>query len=104
MEYRVELTDRASSDLRLLFLSIRAWESDAAARWFNGIERAIESLRERPGRCGVAPGNRRGQVIRQLLYGRKPNVYRILFRVLAKDRVVAVMHIRHGARLPDART
>jgi plasmid stabilization system protein ParE len=100
MTYRVDLTERAARDLRLLFLAIHADESEAAARWFNGMEQAIETLRKSPGRCSVAPESRRGQAIRQLLYGRKPYVYRILFRVMAEDRVVSVIHIRHGARLP----
>ncbi len=100
MAYRVELTDRAARDLRLLFLHIHAEESDAAARWFNGMEQAIETLSEFPRRCPVAPESRRGQVIRQLLCGNKPHIYRILFRVTAKDRAVLVIHIRHGARLP----
>jgi plasmid stabilization system protein ParE len=99
MTYRVELTDRAARDLRLLFVSVHAGESDRAARWFNGMERAIESLRESPGRRALAPESRRGRAIRQLLYGRKPHIYRILFRVSAKDRAVFVIHIRHGARL-----
>ena len=102
MTYRVELTERAARDLRLLFLSVHAGES-AAARWFNGIEQAIETLRESPGRCATAPESRRGHVIHQLLYGRKPHIYRVLFRVIAKDRAVSVIHIRHGARLPATR-
>ncbi len=97
MTYRVEMTDRANRDLRLLFLAIRADESEAAARWLDGLERAIETLGEFPKRCALAPESRRGQAIRDLLYGRKPHVYRILFRLNAKDRVVSVIHIRHGA-------
>jgi len=103
MAYRVELTNRARRDLRLLFVSIRAEESDAAARWFNGIERAIETLCASPYRCPAAPESRCGHVIRQLLYGSKPHTYRILFRVAAKDRVVFIVHIRHGAKLPATR-
>jgi toxin ParE1/3/4 len=102
MAYRVELTDRAARDLRLLFLGIHADESDAA-RWFNGMEQAIATLRESPGRCGVAPESRHGQIIRQFLYGNKPHIYRILFRAVAKDRAVFVIHVRHGARLQATR-
>jgi plasmid stabilization system protein ParE len=100
MTYRVEQTDRAARDLRLLFVFIHAGDSAAATRWFNGIEKAMETLGESPQRCPIAAENRRGQTIRQLLYGRKPHVYRILFRVKAKDRVVSIIHVRHGARLP----
>jgi plasmid stabilization system protein ParE len=64
------------------------------------MEQTIENLSEFPGHCAVASEGRRGRVIRQLLYGRKPHIYRVLFRVIAKDRVVTVIHIRHGARLP----
>jgi len=105
MTYRVELTDRAARDLRLLFLFIRAGESDAAARWFNGMERAMETLCESPGRCPLAPESLSGRAIRQLLYGHRPHIYRIriMFRVSAKDRAVFVIHVRHGARLSARR-
>jgi plasmid stabilization system protein ParE len=33
-----------------------------------------------------------------LLYGGKPHVYRAIYRVLEKQKVVEVLHIRHGAR------
>jgi mRNA-degrading endonuclease RelE of RelBE toxin-antitoxin system len=32
-----------------------------------------------------------------LLYGRKPNVYRIIYAIDERNSVVAVLHIRHGA-------
>jgi plasmid stabilization system protein ParE len=63
------------------------------------MERAMETLCESPGRCPVAPESRPGRVIRQLLFGRKPHIYRILFRVSAKGSAVFVIHVRHGARL-----
>jgi hypothetical protein len=36
--------------------------------------------------------------VRQLLYGRKPHVYRVLFTI--EGDVVRVLHIRHGRRKP----
>ena len=36
--------------------------------------------------------------LRQLLYGNKPYVYRVIYRVLEKPRQVDVLHIRHAAR------
>lgn len=36
--------------------------------------------------------------VRHLLYGRKPNVYRILFTI--EGDTVHVLHIRHADRLP----
>jgi plasmid stabilization system protein ParE len=40
MAYLVELTLRAERDLEYLYQRISAAESVAAARWFNGLERA----------------------------------------------------------------
>jgi toxin ParE1/3/4 len=36
--------------------------------------------------------------LRHLLYGNKPHVYRVIFRVVEKQKRVDVLHIRHGAR------
>ncbi len=54
----------------------------AGERWFVALREAIGSLSELPLRCRVAPERRDSPVeVRQLLYGRKPHVYRILFAV-----------------------
>jgi mRNA-degrading endonuclease RelE of RelBE toxin-antitoxin system len=48
-----------------------------------------------PNRCPATPENPR---LRHLLYGRKPHVYRVIYRVLENEKRVNVLHIRHGAR------
>ena len=96
MAYRVEMTRRAERDLSLLYLSIHADESEAAAKWLLGLERAVESLEDRPERCPLAPERRPGLLLRHLLYGKKPHIYRVIFRIA--DSTVFVLHIRHGAR------
>ena len=35
---------------------------------------------------------------RRLLYGNKPHIYRVIYRVLEKQKQAEVLHIRHGAR------
>jgi plasmid stabilization system protein ParE len=58
---------------------------------------AIESLAQMPKRCALCFEHRHfKEEVRQLLYGKKPNVYRILFIVRAG--IVHVLHIRHAAR------
>jgi mRNA-degrading endonuclease RelE of RelBE toxin-antitoxin system len=52
-------------------------------------------LEEHPNRCPVTPEKK---TVRHLLYGRKHYVYRVIYRVLEKQKVVEVLHIRHGAR------
>src|SRR5450432_3537632 len=55
MAYRVSIGPRAERDLGELYLEIDAQESNAAQRWYRGLERAILSLRERPNRAPATP-------------------------------------------------
>lgn len=95
MAYLVKLMPRAKRDLRLLFGHIHASESAAAFRWYQRLEQQILSLEETPNRCPAAPESRN---LRHLLYGHKPHVYRVIYRVLEEVKQVHVLHIRHGAR------
>jgi plasmid stabilization system protein ParE len=95
MAYLVEIAARAERDLAALFGQIDARNSRAASRWYAGLKNAILSLEDLPDRCPVTPERAN---LRHLLYGRKPNVYRVIFRVQEKQKKVEVLHIRHGAR------
>ena len=95
MAYLVKLMPRAKCDLRLLFAYLHASESNAAFRWYQRLQREILSLGENPNRCPAAPESRH---LRHLLFGRRPHVYRIIYRVLEERNQVHVLHIRHGAR------
>jgi plasmid stabilization system protein ParE len=95
MAYRVELTTRAQRDLVELFTAIDAEYSQAAAAWYKKLKSAVLSLDEMPARC---PSIEEGPQLRHLLFGRKPNVYRVIFRIQEKEKRVEVLHIRHGAR------
>lgn len=95
MAYRVKLTRRAERDLALIFDFIHAAESEAAFGLYEGLEREIASLNKHPNRCSIIPGSNR---FRQLLYGGKPHVYRVIYRVLEESNVVEILHVRHGSR------
>jgi len=95
MAYLVRLMPRAQRDLAFLYDYIHAAESAAAFRWYEGLRREIFTLEENPNRCPAAP---EGKHFRHLLYGRKPHVYRVIYRVLERKKRVDVLHIRHGAR------
>jgi toxin ParE1/3/4 len=97
MAYRVELTARADRNLRALYRNIHAEDSAQARAWFNGLERAVLSLDEHPSRCPPTPED---ATLRHLLYGAKPDTYRIIFTIDDRSHVVTVLHIRHGARKP----
>lgn len=78
MAYVVNLTVRAERDLVLLFEAINAENSDAALRWYMGLKESILRLEEQPRRCPETPENAR---FRHLLYGHKPHIYRVIYRV-----------------------
>ena len=95
MAYLVRIMLRAERDLDAIFAAIDAEQSDAAFRWFNGLERALFTLEESPARCPVTAENAQ---LRHLLHGKRPHVYRVIFRVLEESKDVQILHIRHGAR------
>jgi toxin ParE1/3/4 len=99
MAYRVELTDRAARDLELLYLEKNAAESQAAARWYNRLEKAVSALGRYPYRCPVAPESRRmKRKLWHLLYGKKPHIYRVIYEIDEQQQTVWVLTIRHAAR------
>jgi len=90
MAYLVEFAARAARDLEILYVEKNAAESDAAARWFNGLEDAALGLATYPNHCPLA--------LQHLLYGNRPHVYRVIYEVDEARKTVWVLHIRHGAR------
>ena len=99
MKYRVELTTRANRDLEHIFLHIHAAGVPSAAAWFNGLEQALRTLERFPRRCPAVPeANKLGRMLRHLLYGTKPHVYRAIYEIDESRKIVQVLTIRHGAR------
>ena len=91
----VSTTPYAEHDLARLYRQVNAEYSDAAMEWYLGLKEAILSLEQQPNRC---PLTRKKDKLRHLLYGRKTHVYRVIYRVIEKQKQVEVLHIRHGAR------
>ncbi len=95
MAYRVKTTLRAEWDLTVIEDRIDARSSDAARAWYLGLRAAIRSLHDNPNRCPVTPENVN---LRHLLYGNKPHVYRVIYRVVENRKEVDILSIRHGAQ------
>ena len=95
MGYLVNITRRAERDLAYLYEDIHATDSAAARKWYLGLSSKILSLGRKPNRC---PVTRENPHLRHLLFGRKPHVYRVIYRVIETTKRVEVLHIRHGAR------
>jgi plasmid stabilization system protein ParE len=95
MAYLVRITRRAELDLDAIYAAINAEYSATAFRWFNRLERALLTLEQMPARCPVTPEDAH---LRHLLYGKKPHIYRVIYRVMENREEVEILHIRHGAR------
>ncbi|MGI4826639.1 MAG: type II toxin-antitoxin system RelE/ParE family toxin [Janthinobacterium lividum] len=89
------MSARAAADLHGIFRFINGAESEAAAKWFNDLEELVTSLATLPYR-GVTAAH--DPQLRYLLFGNKPHIYRILYRVDDATNLVAIRTIRHGAR------
>ncbi|HEX3819950.1 MAG TPA: type II toxin-antitoxin system RelE/ParE family toxin [Candidatus Sulfotelmatobacter sp.] len=100
MTFRVELSAQAETDAsEILSWLLSEGAGETGVRWFLGLEDAIASLTTFPERSPLAPESSQFPFeVRQLLYGRKPHVYRILFMIEAET--VKVLHIRHARRRP----
>jgi plasmid stabilization system protein ParE len=98
MAFQIEVSDDAELDADVILQWLIAQHAGGAGlRWFRTMRQAIDSLANMPGRCPLAPENEEFPFeVRQLLYGRRPHVYRILFTI--EDNRVVVLHIRHGRR------
>lgn len=99
MPYLVELAARAIRDLEILYVEKNAAGSHAAARWYNQLDLVVYALASHPHRCPVAPEARRmKRELRQLLYGKEPHVYRVIYEVDEGRQAVLVLTLRHGVR------
>ena len=98
MTYRVIVEPTAEREIRA---AVR-WKTEnasptLAAKWFHGLLKKIDTLRTHPTRCPLAAENDEFPVeIRDLLYGRRGNMFRIIFTI--KDNYVLVLYVRHGAQ------
>jgi plasmid stabilization system protein ParE len=95
MAYLVNITPRAERDFASLYNEIHAGDSDAALKWYRGLKEVVLTLEEQSNRCPATPEKRQ---LRHLLYDSKPHIYRVIYRVMDKQKRVDVLHVRHGAR------
>jgi plasmid stabilization system protein ParE len=103
MTYRVFVQPSAQGEMEAAYEWAARRAPVTAARWYNRLMEAIGSLDSSPQRCPLAPENEYfREEIRNLLFGRAPNVFRILFTI--RDDTVHVLHFRRAGRkviVPD---
>jgi plasmid stabilization system protein ParE len=102
MKYRIEISSVAEAEADGAFLRLSQVASPAkASQWYSGLLQAIESLSQMPKRCPLSRENEYfSQEVRQLLYGRGRNSYRVLFTILDGQNIstVRILHIRHASQ------
>lgn len=101
MEFRFEFAPRALRDADEAYRWIleNSKSQAQADRWYRGLFKKIETLKTGPRRCPVADeSDVFDEEIRELLYGKRRGVYRILFAI--RGQVIHIFTIRHGARGP----
>jgi plasmid stabilization system protein ParE len=99
MEYRVVLADAAKADAETLYQCVIERAPLRGPEWFEKLLDCLYSLNNSPSRCPLALESRRShRQIRNLLYGKGRNVYRILFEIDEERRTVWILHIRRAAR------
>ena len=95
--YRLILQPAAETDIEDAFRWIQEQSPARATKWLNELMQAIESLAVFPLSCPLAPENDYfAEEIRQLLYGKRGSVYRVLYTVVNQE--IHVLHVRHGSR------
>lgn len=102
MKYEIEISSVAEAEADSAFLWIsQVTTPERASNWYEGLLKTIESLSQMPKRCPLARENEKfSQEIRQLIYGRGRNSYRILFTIVEDKNVctIRILHIRHAAQ------
>jgi len=97
MAFRVRLTPRAAGDADAIYHRVTVEAPFAGLRWYGRLMETLRSLDTLPERGKIVPGlSRSDPPVRRILFGRKPNVYRIYYSI--QNQTVRILHIRHGAR------
>ncbi|MEC4803297.1 MAG: type II toxin-antitoxin system RelE/ParE family toxin [Jaaginema sp. PMC 1079.18] len=102
MTYRLDVSSVAKAEMDAAFLNFSQYiRADRAQIWYQGLIDAIASLQKMPRRCPLAREDAFfSQEVRQLLYKRGTQTYRILFTVLDDQPIptVRILHVRHAAQ------
>ena len=97
MQFSVHITDKALAEIDEALGWYAERSMNSAVRWHVNLKEAIRSLEENPDRCPLAPeAEWCGGEIRQMLYGKKRGMYRVLFEIHGDH--VFILRVRHSAR------
>ncbi len=97
MAFHVIFRPRAECDIAAAVTWLARHNPQAAARWRSGLFWIVENLETEPNRYPAADESvDLGLDVRELLYGRRRGVYRILFTI--EGQTVNILRVRHAAQ------
>ena len=100
MAYRFDFTRRARDAVDRIVERMAERSPDRAERWSRGLFERIDALQTFPLRCPAAPETGPlGVPMRELLYGKRQNIYRVLFEV--RGDLIVIHNVRHSAGRPE---
>jgi plasmid stabilization system protein ParE len=95
--YEVVVTPEAELDIVAAFRYIRERSPVNAERWLRALYAGIGTLEGSPSRCARAPESEYfDEVLRQMVF----KSHRVIFRIEEPQRVVRILHFRHGRQRP----
>lgn len=82
MTFQVEITSIAQAQIEQAYRWYREHNPEFADFWFRGLMNAIAILQQQPRRFALAVEHEIfPSEVRQLLYGKSKNIYRVLFTI-----------------------
>jgi plasmid stabilization system protein ParE len=98
-KYQIIIQPAAQKAIEETYLWLSNDSSRKARIWLEGLYKAILSIENMPSRCSIAfENNFFEQELRQFIYGKGRNAYRILFTIV--DDSVQILFVRHTAQKP----
>ena len=97
MEFQVKLTRSSVQQIESIYLWLKKRNPEYADQWFRGLMNLIATLQDKPRRCPLVKENySTSEEIRQILYGKSRNKYRVVFAI--REDTVHILYIRHSAQ------
>lgn len=96
MRWQVVIARKAAGEIEEHYSWIAERSEAAANRWRESLLKAIDSLEDDPERFPEAPEAEWYEGLRQLLYGKRRQVHRILFEI--QGQKVVILRVRHSAQ------
>lgn len=98
MAYRVVLADSARADADIIYQRVVGEAPLRGSQWFDELLDSLYTLDRLPRRCPLArEAEKAKREIRCLLFGKRRDVYRVLYEVDEARKTVHILHLRHGA-------